>query len=44
MLDLTLIREHPDFVKAEIAKLNTEAPIDEIVELDQQRRSLLTEV
>lgn len=42
MLDLRIIREQTDFVKAEIAKLHTTAPIDEIVELDQQRRSLLT--
>ena len=44
MIDLNLIRQNPDFVKAEVAKLNSEAPIDQIVELDQQRRSLLTEV
>ena len=44
MLDLALIREKPDFVKAEMVKLNAEAPIDQIVELDQTRRSLLTEV
>jgi seryl-tRNA synthetase len=44
MLDLTLIREQPDFVKAEITKLNGEAPIDRIVTLDAQRRTLLTEV
>jgi seryl-tRNA synthetase len=44
VLDVALIREKPDFVKAEIAKLNSEAPIDQIVELDQERRSLLVEV
>jgi seryl-tRNA synthetase len=44
VLDLALIREKPEFIKAEIAKLNSEAPIDQIVELDQQRRSLLTKV
>jgi seryl-tRNA synthetase len=44
VLDIALIREKPDFVKAEIAKLNSEAPIDQIVELDQERRSLLVEV
>lgn len=43
MLDLNLIREKPDFVKAEIAKLHEEAPIDEILELDKRRRALLTE-
>jgi seryl-tRNA synthetase len=44
VLDIALIRERPDFVKAEIAKLNGEAPIDRIVELDQERRSLLVKV
>ena len=44
MLDLRLIREQPDFVKAEIAKLNTTAPIDEILALDERRRAMLTEV
>jgi seryl-tRNA synthetase len=43
MLDIKLIREDREWVKAEIAKLNTEAPIDEIVELDELRRELLTE-
>lgn len=44
MLDLQLIRERPKFVKEQIARLGAEAPIDEILELDQQRRSILTEV
>jgi seryl-tRNA synthetase len=44
MFDLAMIRERPDFVKGEIVKLNGEAPIDRIVELDQQRRSLLLQV
>jgi len=44
VLDLALIREKPDFVKAEIAKLNSEAPIDRIVALDGQRRSILKQV
>jgi len=44
VLDLALIREKPDFVKAEMVRLNAEAPIDQIVELDQTRRSLLTQV
>lgn len=42
MLDLNLIRERPDFVKAEIAKLNDTAPIDEILAADSKRRELLT--
>jgi seryl-tRNA synthetase len=44
MLELAHIRERPEEVKAAIATLNTEAPIDEIVALDTQRRQLLTEV
>ena len=44
MLDLRLIREDPERVKAAIATTFTEAPIAEIVTLDERRRSLLTEV
>jgi seryl-tRNA synthetase len=44
MLDLNFIREHPEKVKAILKDLNTEAPIDEILQLDQQRRDLLKEV
>ncbi|UCC63830.1 MAG: serine--tRNA ligase, partial [Anaerolineae bacterium] len=44
MLDLAYIREHPDEVKAAITRLNADAPIDLILELDVQRRELLTEV
>jgi seryl-tRNA synthetase len=44
MLDLKLIREQTEYVKAEIAKLYTEAPIDEILALDENRRDLIHEV
>jgi len=44
MLDIRLIREKPEFVKEQIAKLGEEAPIDEIVQLDARRRQILTEV
>jgi seryl-tRNA synthetase len=44
MIDIRLIREKPGWVKGEIAKLNTEAPIDEILDLDQQRRQALSQV
>ena len=44
MLDLTFIREHPDVVKDALVKLNADAPIDKILELDRQRRDLLQEV
>lgn len=44
MLDLTFIREHTAEVKAAMAKLYADAPIDDILELDRQRRALLQEV
>lgn len=46
MIDINLIREKPDWVKEQIARLNDEAAIariDRIVELDVQRRALVTE-
>ena len=44
MIDLRLMREQPDVVRAGIARLHAEAPIDEILALDGRRRALLTEV
>jgi seryl-tRNA synthetase len=44
MLDINLLREKPEFVKAAMRDLNVEAPIDEILALDAHRRELLTEV
>jgi seryl-tRNA synthetase len=44
MLDIAFIREHPDQVRDALVKLNTEAPVDEILELDRQRRELLQQV
>ena len=44
MLDLNFIREHTDEVKEALVKLNTTAPIDEILELDTRRRDLIKEV
>jgi seryl-tRNA synthetase len=41
MLDINLIRNRPEWVKSEIAKLNTQAPIDQILTLDARRRDLL---
>lgn len=46
MIDRTLIREKPDWVKEQIRKLQDEsavARIDTIVDLDQKRRTLLSE-
>ena len=44
MLDLNFIREHPDEIKEALVKLNTDAPINTILELDAERRELLQEV
>jgi seryl-tRNA synthetase len=44
MLDMRLIREEPKRVRAAVATTYTDAPIDEIVALDEQRRALVTEV
>jgi seryl-tRNA synthetase len=44
MLDLRLIREQPDRVRAGIRRLHLDAPVDEILELDTRRRALLTQV
>jgi len=44
MLDLRLIREQTDLVREALVKLNTEAPIDAILELDERRRQLIAEV
>ncbi len=44
MLDLVMLREHPDDVKAVMKKLYAEAPIDDILALDARRRALLSEV
>lgn len=42
MIDIKLIRDDPDWVKGEMVKLQAQAPIDEILELDLRRRQLLT--
>ncbi|HSJ54340.1 MAG TPA: serine--tRNA ligase, partial [Anaerolineae bacterium] len=44
MIDINLIREQPEKVKAAMVALNAEAPIDQILALDAHRRELLTEV
>jgi seryl-tRNA synthetase len=42
LLDLKLIRKSPDLVREAMAKRGVEVPLDELLELDTQRRSLLT--
>ena len=45
MLDIRLIREKPDFVKAELAKCGVDpAEIDQILETDARRRRLQHEL
>ncbi len=46
MIDINLIREQPDWVKAQIKKLNDEAALSRVAaifDIDQQRRALLVE-
>ena len=43
MLDLRFIREHTDEVREALVKLDSSAPIDEMLSLDAQRRELLSE-
>lgn len=44
MLDINLIRERPEWVKAQIARLNDTAPIDDILAADERRREIIGEV
>jgi len=44
MIDVKLICEKTDFVKEELAKLNTDAPVDDIVVLNTKRREFTYEV
>ncbi len=44
MIDINLIREKPEWVKAQIARLNDRAPIDEILAADTRRREIIAEV
>src|SRR5207249_12208415 len=44
MLDIKLIREQPEFVKAELAKVGFPGQeLDELLELDRRRRALIHE-
>jgi seryl-tRNA synthetase len=44
MLDIRVIREKPELVKEAMRKLNAQAPIDDILRLDEERRELLQQV
>lgn len=44
MIDTNLIRENPNLVKEQIAKLNDTFPVDEIFIADERRREILQAV
>ncbi|NLM38671.1 MAG: serine--tRNA ligase [Firmicutes bacterium] len=44
MLDLRMIRQDPERVKQALRTKGEEAPIDEVLALDEKRRSIVTEV
>ncbi|HSH02037.1 MAG TPA: serine--tRNA ligase [Anaerolineae bacterium] len=44
MIDIKLIREQADWVKAQVAKRNDNSPIDEILAADERRREIIVEV
>ncbi|HEX8075627.1 MAG TPA: serine--tRNA ligase [Thermoleophilaceae bacterium] len=44
MLDLKLVRDDPDGVRAALGRRKVDAPIDELLELDARRRALLPEL
>ncbi|HEY8418097.1 MAG TPA: serine--tRNA ligase, partial [Limnochordales bacterium] len=44
MLDIKLIRNEPDKVREAMRRRGEDAPIDEVLELDERRRALVTEV
>jgi seryl-tRNA synthetase len=44
VLDLRLIRSETDVVRAALARRNADGPLDRVLELDERRRELLTEV
>ena len=44
MLDLKMIRQDPEQVREGLRKLGADAPLDELLALDEKRRSILTDV
>jgi len=44
MLDAKIIRDQPEIIKQMLAKRQIEFPLNELLELDKKRRSLITEV
>jgi seryl-tRNA synthetase len=44
LLDLKVIRDQPDMIRSALVALNTTAPLDEILTLDESRRLIVTDV
>ncbi|MGD8305775.1 MAG: serine--tRNA ligase [Ignavibacteria bacterium] len=44
MIDIKIIREYPDLVKAAIANKNEKDRVDELLSLDEERRKIIVEV
>jgi len=44
MIDLAYIRDHQDQVRQALRDLNADAPLDEIIEMDERRRTILSEI
>jgi seryl-tRNA synthetase len=44
MLDIKFIRENPELVKQAVANKNEKADIDQILEIDRQRRNIIADV
>ena len=42
MIDIKLLREHPEQVRAMLLKRNMQLPLDGLIALDQERRTLIT--
>ena len=44
MLDIAFIREFPDLVKAGAKKKHIQVDVDRLLDVDRQRRGLITEI
>jgi len=42
LIDIKLLREHPEQVRDMLSKRNMEFPLDDLIRLDEERRSLVT--
>ena len=44
MLDIKILRQNPEIIKDALKKRNNDLDIEPAIELDKQRRAILTEV